>query len=214
MHHPRIRTNGLLTQQTGPDLIVFDQQRRISHALNRTAALIFTHADGSRSVAELTALLQAELNEAADEDLVVMTLAKLRRAHLLEEAGARSAEALRSSRRRFVRKIGLIGSLTLLLPVVETVVAPQVAMAQSGTSCSSDTATGCTTDSSCLTNECFSDSGCESDTGCGCDPCGTVPCYNCQTRVDGCASDTGCDSGSASDSACGCESASSFCASA
>ncbi len=153
MPHPRRRTSGLLLQQTGEDLVVFDQQRNLSHALNRTAALVFEHADGSRSVDDLVALLQTELNETADEDLVLMTLGKLRRAHLLEEAGPRTAEAMRNSRRRFVRKIGLVGSLTLLLPMVETVVAPHSAHAQSGTasaaSCESESDSGCST--SCAT---------------------------------------------------------------
>ncbi len=159
MSNPRARTSHLLVQSTGDDLIVFDQHRHLSHALNRTAALVFEHADGSRSVADLVALLQTELNETADEDLVLMTLDKLRRAHLLEEAGARSAEALRTSRRRFVRKIGLVGSLTLLLPSVETIVAPTSAMAQSGAApgvgCESDSDSGCASNSAsaaCATN--------------------------------------------------------------
>lgn len=132
MSHPRARSKELLLQPTGDDLVVFDQERNIAHTLNRTAALVFEHADGTRSVADLVTLLQTELNETADEDLVEMTLDTLRRAHLLEEAGPRSAEALRASRRRFVRKIGLVGALTLLLPAVESTVAPTPVMAQSG----------------------------------------------------------------------------------
>ncbi len=51
MSHPRARINDLLTQPTGEDLVVFDQQRNIAHTLNRTAALVFQHANGTRSVA-------------------------------------------------------------------------------------------------------------------------------------------------------------------
>ncbi len=141
MSNPRARTTDLLKQPTGDDLVIFDQHRNIAHTLNRTAALVFEHADGTRDVAGLVSVLQAELNETADEDLVLMTLDKLRRAHLLEDAGPRSAETLRASRRRFVRKIGLVGALTLMLPVVETAVAPTPVMAQSGSATGGDSAT-------------------------------------------------------------------------
>ncbi len=206
MPHPRRRTDGLLLQQTGDDLVVFDQQRNLSHSLNRTAALIFEHADGTKSIADLVAILQAELNETADEDLVLMTLAKLHRAHLLEEAVAdRGAEALRASRRRFVRKIGLVGSLTLLLPAVETIMAPRSAMAQSGpvTSCDSDCDSGC--QSAC-------DSACGTGCSCACDSgCATACSGGCNSACV-CACDSGCGTSclSACSSACACD----FCASA
>lgn len=155
MAYPRARTTDLLLQSTGDDLIVFDQQRQLAHTLNRTAALIFKHADGTRAVADLVAVLQAELNEVADEDLVRMALDRLRRADLLEHAETRSMDALRASRRRFVRKVGMVGALTLLLPMVETIVAPRTALAQSGDpTCASDSDSGC--ESQCLT-------GCNSD---------------------------------------------------
>ncbi len=199
MPHPRRRTSDLLLQHTGDDLVVFDQQRNLSHSLNRTAALVFEHADGTRSIADLVAVLQAELNETADEDLVMMTLAKLRRARLLEEAVAdRSAEALRASRRRFVRKIGLVGSLTLLLPAVETIVAPRSAMAQSGPSCDSDSDSGCA--SGCA-------SGCDSScaTSCSCDSAsGTNSASIC---IGGCSSACASNSASGSNSASSCSSA-------
>lgn len=189
MGHPRVRTTDLLTQLTGDDLVVFDQERNIAHTLNRTASLVFEHADGTRSIAELVALLQAELNETADEDLVLMTLDRLRRAHLLEAAGLRSAEAMRASRRRFVRKIGLVGALTLLLPVVETVVAPHSAMAQSGDGCSGcETACGCLEDGvACVFCQGASDE-CASGSDCPCDFCGDASVSGCdQACLSGCA---------------------------
>ncbi len=150
MNTPRARSTDLITTRIDDELVVFDQAQNVGHSLNRTATLIFEHADGTHSIADLVALLQAELNENADEDLVLMTLDKLRRAHLMEEAPIRAAEAVRSTRRRFVRKIGLVGALTLLLPVVETVVAPTPAMAQSpGGGCDNGSCEGCQLDCLC-----------------------------------------------------------------
>lgn len=138
MAHPLARSRDLLVQPVGDELLVFDQTRNLAHTLNKTAALIFQHADGTRSTDDLVALLQANLNGEADADLVQMSLAHLRRAHLLQEAGPRSPEALRAARRRFVKKVGLVGALTLMIPVVETTLAPTPAMAQSGSSCDAE----------------------------------------------------------------------------
>ncbi len=182
MNNPRARSTDLLLQSTGDDLVVFDQQRNTTHTLNRTAALVFEQADGTRSVADLAALLQAKLNETADEDLVLMTLDKLRRAHLLEDAGPRSAETLRASRRRFVRKIGLVGALTLLLPAVETIVAPTSAMAQSGSICAGGCECACGCDCPCVFCEGASDlsaSGCDTP----CEFCGEASVGGCEFTV-------------------------------
>ncbi len=165
MTNPRARTKSLIVQATGDELIVFDQDRNLSYALNPTTALVYKHADGTRSVRDLVAVLQAELGETVDEDLVQMTLDKLHRARLLDTSADRSAEMMRATRRRFVRKVGLVGALTLLLPVVETAVAPTSAMAQSGDSCDSDSDSGCVSESAsnlcacpCLSDFCNSGS--------------------------------------------------------
>ena len=139
--NPVARKEGLLMQQVDGDLTVYDQERSLAHNLNRTASLVFQKADGTRSVADLVALLQEELNPEVDEDLVLLALDQLRRAHLLEEGGDRPAEARRASRRRFVRKVGMIGALSLLLPVVETITAPTPSQAQTGEPCQTPTGT-------------------------------------------------------------------------
>src|SRR6187397_647107 len=96
---PRAREEKLLVEKMADELVVFDQERNKAHRLNPTAALVWRHCDGQKSITDLVGLLRQELNEVADENLVWVTLDRLSAAHLLQEPLQRSAEQARTSRR-------------------------------------------------------------------------------------------------------------------
>jgi len=126
---PRAKREGLLTEDLDGEVIVYDEARHRGACLNRTAALVWRHADGDRTVGELAAILRAELDPVADENLVWHALDRLNAERLLDEPLNRSADEARASRRQFVAKVGLVGVATLLLPVVTSVVPPPEAQA-------------------------------------------------------------------------------------
>jgi hypothetical protein len=128
---PKARQRQLLVQEVGDELVVYDQARNKAHRLNRTAAIVWRHCDGQNKVADLTGVLQRELDPSADDDLVWVSLDRLETAHLFQDPIGRSADQRRSSRRRFLEKVGRIAMLSLLVPVVESVVAPTAAQARS-----------------------------------------------------------------------------------
>src|SRR6266516_2843279 len=101
---PRARQHGLLVQAVGEELVVYDQERDRLHVLNPTAALVWRQCTGRQTVAELAALLSRELEVAADEQLVWLALARLRRAHLLEGEVRPPPRVANSSRRRLLRR--------------------------------------------------------------------------------------------------------------
>jgi hypothetical protein len=136
---PRAKRNGVLSEQLEDELIVYDPDRNRGHCLNRTAALVWRHADGEHTVGALAAILREELDPVADENLVWNALDRLNAVHLLEEPLPRSPEEIRASRRQFVRKVGLVGIASLLLPMVTSV------SAQLGTS----TPSGCGSSGNC-----------------------------------------------------------------
>jgi Coenzyme PQQ synthesis protein D (PqqD) len=147
---PRARKDGLMVQEVGDELLVYDEERKHAHRLNRTAALVWRACDGTRTVAEIAASLREGLNPVADEDLVWLALDQLDAFHLLEEPIKRPPEQVRISRRRVVRRLGLTGVLSLLLPAIITLALPTPAMADSCTNSSSDTETFATiTDCEC-----------------------------------------------------------------
>src|SRR5262249_24942401 len=99
-----------------------------SNALNATAALIWRHCDGRTSVPQLARCLAAELGAPEDEGLAPLALKRLAKAKLLEENRLpEGAEAL--TRRSVARQLALVGGMTVLLPVILSIVAPTAAEA-------------------------------------------------------------------------------------
>jgi len=132
---PKARSEGLLCEEAQEELVVYDHEQKRAHRLNRSAALVWRHCDGQKSVADLAALLRESLNPQADEDLVWVALDRLDGAHLLEGAITRPTDQVRASRRQAVRKLGRVGVITLLLPAITTLVVPTPAEATSCGGC-------------------------------------------------------------------------------
>jgi hypothetical protein len=125
---PRAREEGLLLQELDGELLVYNQQTNRASCLNPTAALVFRLCDGKTTVAQMAARLQAELDLPADEAVVWLALERLGKVGLLGERPARP-EGARLTRRELAGRLGLVGSLALLLPAVTSIVAPTPAQA-------------------------------------------------------------------------------------
>ena len=146
---PQSRRSGLLIRELPDELLVYDQEQHRAHCLNQTAALVFRHADGTRTAADLARL------PGADDQVVRLALEQLAAAGLLE-SGALAAESPSSAgmtRRDVARRVGLAAAI--LLPAVASIVAPTPAEAAAtctnscagktpGTPCSSFGITPCT----------------------------------------------------------------------
>jgi hypothetical protein len=126
---PRARSERLVVQDLEDELLVYDLDRHRAHSLNATAALVWRHCDGRTSVGEVATLLERELGLPPNEDVVWLALRRLQAAHLLRDRLA-LAEGADTARRTLVRRLGLAGGLAMLLPVVESIVAPTPAYAQ------------------------------------------------------------------------------------
>jgi hypothetical protein len=120
---PQARRRGLLLRELPDELLVYDQERHRAHCLNRTAALVFRHADGSRTVDELALLL-----DGGDvREIVVQALAQLDEAGLLAAPVEEQLPPAGIDRRHAVRRMGI--AATILLPAVVSIVAPMPAEA-------------------------------------------------------------------------------------
>jgi hypothetical protein len=128
---PRAREDRLVVQELPEEMLVYDLDRHKAHCLNRTAALVWRHCDGQTTVAELATLLRKELKVPVDEAVVWLALERLGRAHLLQERVKPAPGAARLSRREVMQKLALVGGLSLLVPVVSSIVAPTAAQAAS-----------------------------------------------------------------------------------
>lgn len=128
---PNARKEELVVQVVGDETIVYDERRSHAHRLNRTAALVWRHCDGAHTVADLQSVLQRDADMLATEDIVWLALDRLEKEQLLTEPLTRPADAAKITRRDVLRKAALAGGLTLMLPVVQSMVAPTPAMAMS-----------------------------------------------------------------------------------
>src|SRR5262249_20682339 len=125
---PKARQEGLIVEPLDDELLVYDTPSHRSNALNATAAFVWRHCDGKTSLPELAHLLAAELGAPEDEALPLLALKRLATARLLEEN--RLPEGTEKVTRRSVaRRLALAGGMTVLLPVILSIVAPTAAEA-------------------------------------------------------------------------------------
>ncbi len=127
---PRARTTRVLTERFEDELLVYDLERHEAHCLNATVAWVWARSDGTRTVAELTAALP-ETGLPAEPDLVWDALAQLQAAHLLDTPVRLPSGAGNLSRKDALKRLGRAAGLALLLPAVESIVAPVSAQAAS-----------------------------------------------------------------------------------
>jgi hypothetical protein len=124
---PRARQDELVVEELPDETLVYDLKRHKARCLNRTAALVWRHCDGQTSVADVAALLEEQLAIPTDEAVVWMALDRLSRAHLLTEPVKLPADRAQYSRRQMLRTLRRAAGISLLLPVIESIVAPLAA---------------------------------------------------------------------------------------
>ena len=124
---PRARQDELVVEELQDETLVYDLKRHKARCLNRMAALVWRCCDGQTSVAEVAALLEEQLAIPTDEAVVWMALDRLSRADLLSEPVTLPADRAQYSRRQMLRTLRRAAGISLLLPVIESIVAPLAA---------------------------------------------------------------------------------------
>lgn len=136
---PLARKEGLVVKDVGDEVLVYDLGRNKAHCLNRTAALVWQHADGRNDVNDIANLVSLDLNTTIDEKVVLYALSQLNNDHLLETAGAIPAAVRGLTRREAVRALGI--AAVVAVPVVSSIIAPTPAQAATclptGSTCTS-----------------------------------------------------------------------------
>jgi len=146
---PLRRSNALLTERVGDEVVVLDERSGQAHCLTAPAAAVWDLCDGSHGVARIGQLTGLPDGEAAG------ALATLRELELLEPE---PEEPLRLTRRTVARRAIQAGAGAIVLSAV----IPAAAAAASGTIPTCGPATQCTTvllvlgsDPNCLLGICL-----------------------------------------------------------
>jgi hypothetical protein len=122
---PRARTDGLIVESIGEELLVYDSKTSRAHSLNDSAAAVFRACDGTRSVEQITQ------GTGLDSDQVGLAMADLAKSGLLE-GYAEPFE--RVSRRTVIRRLAVAGAgIGVAAPVIRSITAPSPALAVSAT---------------------------------------------------------------------------------
>ena len=127
---PAARQDDLVVEGFLDEVLVYDLQRNRAHCLNRTAALVWQNCDGRTTVAELAGVLASELEIPANEAMVWMALNRLSKARLLREPVIPPGTPPTYSRRAVMQTLGSVAKISLVLPVVHSIVTPFAAQAQ------------------------------------------------------------------------------------
>ena len=125
---PKAKTEGLVVEEAGSELIAYNLKRHRVHCLNDEAVKIWRLCTGRRTVEEIAAKFESALDPSPRETVVRDAVVQFERLGLVEPGSAGS----KMSRRELVRKIG-IGALAagVVLPLVTSIVAPTPAYALS-----------------------------------------------------------------------------------
>jgi hypothetical protein len=138
---PLARQDRLIIKELDDELLIYDLDTAKAHCLNQTAALVWKHCNGKRTVAQLRELMQQESGSLLPEEVVWLALDQLESFHLLEGVPGRPAYLKGMKRRELVRHFGVVA---LGLPLIFSIVAP-TAQAQ-GSGCKNQP---CTIDAEC-----------------------------------------------------------------
>lgn len=135
---PIARTEAILIEAVGDELIVYDREAKKAHRLNPTAAFLWRNCDGIRSATDLSALLHHEMGLPEDTDLVLLALESLEKQRLIKS----SSPGYRVSRRDVMKRLRALGVAAAMIPIIATVAAPPPTAAASRVVDPLDSATG------------------------------------------------------------------------
>jgi hypothetical protein len=124
---PMVRTQEILTCESGKELIIYDLTLDKAFLLNETTCLVWQECDGEKDISQISQTLSQRTKSVFSEEVVWLSLDVLQKQNLLIEPVEAKFKGM--SRREVVRKIG-IGSM-IALPMISSLVAPTSVNAQS-----------------------------------------------------------------------------------
>jgi len=126
VRHPLARTENLLVEEFGDELLIYDQRSDQAHCLTSAATRVRGACDGSTPVERLGPALRL------DEATVARALEELDACGLLD-----SGPATGVTRREATAKLARIGAAVVSAPLIYSIAAPAPAMAASAAFCAS-----------------------------------------------------------------------------
>src|SRR5215218_9388362 len=128
---PLARTDELVVEEVGEELLVYDQTNECAHSLGVAAARVWRACDGETSAQELSVKLEM------DGDTVTRALEELDECNLLDNG----QQLTGMTRREATLKTAKVGAAAATAPLIYSILAPVPALAATQQYC---LALGCT----------------------------------------------------------------------
>ncbi|MBX7172719.1 MAG: PqqD family protein [Pyrinomonadaceae bacterium] len=116
------RTNDIIVQNIGDEVLIYDLKINKALSLNETAAKVWECLDGQRTIEEIAQTTNIPL------DLVLLSIDELQRNNLLQEKIETGLASDRVSRRKMMMRFA---SAAVALPIIIGIAAPTAISAQS-----------------------------------------------------------------------------------
>lgn len=129
--YPIARNSDVVVQELSEEVLVYDLNTHQARCLNKVSALIWQNCDGTKSPAEIAAILESRLKTPVGEATVRFAIYALAANNLMKDSIEAPSDGM--TRRDLVKTLG--ASAAVALPVIFAVVAPEAAQAASNTSC-------------------------------------------------------------------------------
>jgi hypothetical protein len=122
---PRARREGLIVQELVDETLVYDLRRHKAHCLNPSAALIWQHCDGTRSLKQVCQSVSKQLKREVAAEEVTYGVEQLAKAGLIKQWEGVASKGM--SRREVIKRMGVAAAAGL--PVVTSIVSPSAVQA-------------------------------------------------------------------------------------
>jgi hypothetical protein len=127
--NPLRRNEGLVIQETGDELLVYDLETNKAICLNETSAFIWQNCDGKKDILKIREAVEKNFGELVTEDFIKFALNQLKKENLIKNSDDLSFGFNGMSRREVIKKVGL--SSMIALPIIASLTAPPASHAAS-----------------------------------------------------------------------------------
>src|SRR5271167_1121318 len=118
--NPIAKSENLLVEDVAGELLIYDTSTNRAHCLNESAAAIWRHCDGNRSIDSLANHLFPKLEASDARQLVGVGVERLRRRRLVEGT-ATGAPIVDMSKRQLLKKVAVLAAAAgVMAPLVSS----------------------------------------------------------------------------------------------
>lgn len=145
---PLSRKVDIVIQELEKEVLIYDLKKNKAYCLNQTSAMVWQECDGTKTIGEITEVLNKRLKTHVSEDIIWLALKQFKNDDLLDNKKEFLSDFDKLSRREIVRRIGFASAVAL--PILSSIIAPSAVNAQSACFSADNSGSNSTPGCSCV----------------------------------------------------------------